>query len=251
MHDSVTAWWGASHAETGAKPIPYPSTLYTLHPKTRHVGQLRDDDPLVGEGGLYYPNFRVARAELMFGLTDRNQAVLREDLLAVRMVQAEGWLKEIHVLPDKVTATIGGTQVIGKAYVAIQGSGLRARQEVLSRHVSLNLPSQLPDQVEILLLSDKLLDHAVFTTLENPSPRKLPQVVVERADVFGYETPFQEQEPRAGASSRSLGQSRRRLFLVTETQSHRHLEFLLVTATTPPNIEDECETLSHGSEVKG
>jgi hypothetical protein len=200
VHDNVAEWRLESYSRTGAKPIPYPSTLYVLTPKQPRTGQFRDDDRLVGENGETFPSFRAARAELLYGMTDRrDMAYSREDTFALRVVDARGWLKEVRVTHDRLLLTVGGTDILRGAYIAAQGPGVNERAPLGSHHASLPLPlpPRITGQIEVVLLGGgSVWDEVVVYSIDHPYPgfptpaiTRYPQVIVEREDVVGYERP--------------------------------------------------------------
>jgi hypothetical protein len=108
LYDNVSEWHPESYSPNGAKPIPYPSALYQLTPKSPRYIHSRDDDRLVGADGDTFASFRAARAELIYGVTDRHDpAYGRDDTVAIRVVDARGWLKEVRVKPDSLAVTVG------------------------------------------------------------------------------------------------------------------------------------------------
>ena len=195
LHDNVSTIRLPSHAQQGLKPIPFPSVLYTLQPKQSSTSLPHDDEELATEDGDYFLSFRQARAELIFGVTDRNQAYMRGDMIAVRVTDAHGWLQEVQVLPDKAVVTVGGVAFLG-SHVVIEGDGLHNKTRVFSRYVTVPLPSQLPPEIHVVLLGGGTsLDTAYFYTqhpyagIGVPFANNSPHVKVEREDVVGYRPP--------------------------------------------------------------
>ncbi len=189
-HDTVSAIDLPSYELHGLPTLPYPFMFYTLQPKSPFIRQNCDYKEVVGPNGELFDTFPLAQAEVIFGITDRRLMYGRDDLFAFRVIDARGWLKEIRILPDKVAVTLGATDLLGRGFVVMRGSGLDERAQVFSHKVSLKLPEHIPDDVQVKLLGGAtVLDQAVFSSATSPYPKNSPQVIVEREDVFGYVAP--------------------------------------------------------------
>jgi len=229
VHDNVTEWHLPSYSQNAVKPIPYPSTLYTFTPRSPHNGHSRDDDRLVSEDGDSIPSFRMTRAELMFGVTDRNQAHQRGDTLAVRVVDARGWLKQVRVTPETLFATLGGTDLLQGCKVVVQGQTVNQRAPVTNHHVSLPLPARITGEVEVALVGKgTVLDSAWFFGTDHAYPyfSRCPHVIVEREDVVGYKPPASAENtsysPNDVLAKEELGQPRPKVFFSYSHDSEEH-----------------------------
>ena len=205
FYENVSEWHPESYSSNGAKPIPYPNALYQLTPKSLRSFHSRDDDRLVGANGDTFPSFRAARAELIYGVTDRNDPGYgRDDTVAIRVVDARGWLKEVRVKPDSLAVTVAGLDILRGCYVVAEGPGLKEKARVDSHHVSLQLPTRITGQVEVVLLGNGTpldatyfygVNDAHYRFLPSPYIAHYPHVIVEREDVVGYVAPATTEAP--------------------------------------------------------
>jgi hypothetical protein len=229
VHDTVTEWRLPSYSENGAKPIPYPSALYTLTLKQPRYGNSRDDDRLVSDDGDTIPSFRLERAARMYGVTDRNQAYQRDDVLAVRVIDARGWLKEVRVKPSELVAILGGTALLHGCRLVVQGPGVNQKATVAGHHISLPLPPRITGEVEVVLVgTGTVLDTTLFYGKDHPYPylTRHPQVIVEREDVVGYTPPARAEStayvPAEVLAKEELGLPRPKVLISYSHDSEAH-----------------------------
>jgi hypothetical protein len=190
--------------------IRYPSTIYTFQPKP--PSQYQNDDPgaLIGWDSVvgdckYYRDFRAAQAEVIFGVLDPLRVTNMDDLYAVRVIHGEGWIHEVHVLPDKAVVMVSGMNLLGSGFVVLDGPPeLNTQERIMDSRVVLPLPELLPQATRVVLTrGSEELDETVFYRASPPYPaRNTPQVFIERPDAFGY-----QGKPAEGEAESSPGDS--------------------------------------------
>jgi hypothetical protein len=188
--------------------IRYPSTLYTFQPNPYQPsnydpGPLIGWDSVVGEG-KYYRDFRTAQAEMIFGVLDPRHLTNVDDFCAIRVVHAEGWIHEVHVLPDKVVVTVNGTGIRGSGIVVLDGPPeINTQERVIGHDITLPLPEHLPQYTRVVLIRGTgELDEAIFYSASVHYPvRSFPHVIVDREDVFGSQEQPKEAEPSPADSA--------------------------------------------------
>lgn len=210
LYDQATRWSYHSYEESPLRTIPYPCTLYSMSMQSGQTTNAHnnDDEALVGEDGEDFPSFRAARAELIFGAAGQGQEYQRDDLIAVRVVDARGWLQAVQLKPDRVAVTVAGLDAIKGGYVVVQGEGFRDKQQVFTNHATLKRPPHITDHIEIRLLGNGVVwDKATIANPRHPYLHTSPQVNIEPGSFTEPDTTTRESAIGVALARDYLGYS--------------------------------------------
>lgn len=160
--------------------MPWPHTVYRFTLQGPNWHHAEDFEPLTADDADYFPDFQSARAEIVHGISDSTYFSSVQDGVAVRVVHAEAWLKEVRIGRDKLTAKVFGLNPRGCRIELAGSPQVRKAQDVMRvGSVILPIPQDLPETLTVALTrGHNELDRAVYSTRYQSGSS--PQVIIER-----------------------------------------------------------------------
>ena len=181
LHEQAS--WGR-HPSRYAWAMPGPPWPYKIY-EASALNRLPDPDlgMLVSEQAPYFPDYRAAVLELVYGWQDpASNASPPSYALIVRQSDRRARIAHIHLSAASLRVTVDGDEVAG-AYLELRGAGgARHKQSLVGPgDCDIALPAGLPFPLDLVLLrGEQWLDHRRLGDRPSPFDRTSAGSISER-----------------------------------------------------------------------
>lgn len=172
-----------SHAPTRFVNVPYPVTIYES--ALTSAQQPLPMGFLVGNKCPFFPDFRAAVSQLIYGITDALQIRDPQEAIIFRFIHDEAYLEHIEVLPTLLSITVAGSHLLN-TQLQIKGSLELLRYKTITQAglIDCPLPNGLPPDVWIVLSrGNKWLDYCYLSQRWSPFKQAPGNVTISSPDI--------------------------------------------------------------------
>lgn len=260
VHEEVQGTRIVSGKPDGFATLPWPRNLYQLQLMGQNGYRDGDYDTLYAMGQPHFENLREARAKLIHDVAQGNQLHQDSDAIAIRMIDADGWIHKFQVSNTRVDVMVRGLRIF-PGVVILKGTGIADQEQRVMgpKKVSFGLNASPPPDLRVILANEREeLDRAWRT--QWPAPFDPPAAHVldlvdttESADTALPDVTQTEAEPavvpdtpnpavKSGVRSRKAQRKRvpsTKTNASADTKTAERVRILRVVIASPGDVKSE------------
>lgn len=264
LHDEVFGARVFSGKPDGFAMLPWPHNVYKCNLKNTNTYHDGDYQTLYAMRQPHFDNLREARAKLIHGYVNGLQSYQDTDTIAIRFIDADGWIHAAQFSNTRVDVTVRGLRIF-PGRVILKGDGVTDERQVIGpQAITFDLHGAPPPNLNVILANDREeLDRAWRTRWPSPfdppashvldsmeidgvSPLALPPITNPAED---RRSPVRQSTGMGISGKDGKAQPQRRLRAAKETQDAMrppvNVRVLRVVVASPGDVKKERESVPH------